>query len=60
MSVKIKTNKPKVYICPVCNKETGYYDMCDGCWQVESSIENYLSTKEGIERIKVYLKEAIK
>lgn len=60
ISSKTKTYKPKIHICPVCNKETAYYDMCDWCYNVESGIDNYLSTKEGIKRIQQKLKEVLK
>ncbi len=60
ISSKTKTYKPKVYICPVCNKFTHYSDLCDWCYNVESNIDNYLSTKEGIKRIQQKLKEVLK
>lgn len=46
----------EVYICPVCERESMYSDLCDWCYQVESNIEHYLSTKEGIRRIQEKLK----
>ena len=60
MSVKTKKHIRKTYNCPVCNKFTYYSDLCDWCYNVESNIDNYLSTKEGIKRIQQKLKEVLK
>lgn len=45
------------YICPVCSKDTQYFDMCDHCYQVESNIEEYLDSKNGIERMERFIKD---
>ncbi len=53
-------NDYKKYKCPVCKRETMYSDLCDRCYQVENSIDHYLSTKEGMKRITTKIIEKFK
>jgi len=48
--------------CKICGTLTIYaHDkLCDGCWNVERGIENYLRFKEGRKNMKKFMKNAKK
>lgn len=58
--IKIRDEEFKKYACPVCGLKSIYTDMCDGCWNVERNLDDYLKYKEGRKRMIKFLKKAFK
>lgn len=48
-------------LCPICNGDMGVFtDLCDGCWNVERYIDEYISTKKGRNRLLKKITDKIK